>query len=97
MQDVAHLLALAAPADVLQSPAGQVVSGPQGNEPLLHGPHLPRTRDDAAPVDHVRDAVERPVLGEEQLRRQLGGTVEGADTFEGERLGDPPGETPGSC
>ena len=78
VEQVAHLLALAAEADVAERVAEMVGEHPVGEDALVDLAHLPRAGDDAAAVDHGRDPEPRPVLLDQQLGGELGGAVEGA-------------------
>ena len=88
VEQVAHLLALAAEADVGERVAEVVGEHPVGEDALVDLAHLPGAGDHAAAVDHRRHAEPRPVLLDQQLGGELGGAVEGAGALEREVLGD---------
>ena len=88
VEQVAHLLAAAAEADVGERVAEVVGEHPVGEDPLVDLAHLPGPGDHAAAVDHRRHAEPRPVLLDQQLGGELGRPVEGAGAVQRELLGD---------
>ncbi len=95
VEQVAHLLALAAEADVAERVAEVVGEHPVREDALVDLAHLPRPGDDAAAVDHRGHAEAGPVLLDQQLGGELGGAVEGAGAVEREVLGDARRRDPG--
>src|SRR5436305_2691403 len=88
VKEVAHLLALPTDADVAERVAEAVGEHPVGEDPLVDLAHLPGAGDDAAAVDHRRDAEALAVLLDQQLGRELGRAVERPRALEREFLGD---------
>ena len=97
VQQVAHLLAPAAEADVAERVAEVVGEHPVGEDALVDLAHLPGAGDHAAAVDHRRHPEAGPVLLDQQLGGELGGAVEGAGAVERELLGDPGRRDPGTA
>src|SRR5215218_8903681 len=89
VEEVAHLLAGTAVSDVAELAPEVVAEQPVGEDPLVDPAHLPGAGDHAAAVDHRRQAECRRELGDEQLRRQLGGSVERARALEREDFAYP--------
>ena len=89
VQQVAHLLAAAAVADVGQRPLLHVREQPVREHALVDLAHLPRPGDHAEAVDRRGHAERVGVLGEQQLGGELRGAVERARSRQREVLGDP--------
>ena len=88
MQQVAHLLALAAEADVLERVAEVVGEHPVGEDALVDLAHLPGAGDHPAAVDDRLQAEGGPVLLDQQLGGELGRAVERARALQRKVLGD---------
>ena len=88
VEQVAHLLAGAAVADVGEGPAEVVAEQPPGEDALVDLAHLPGPGDHAAAVGHRAQAEGVGVLLDQQLGGELGRAVERARAGEREVLGD---------
>src|SRR5918997_1467001 len=88
VQEVSHLLAGPAVAEVAQLPAEVVPGHPEGEDALVHLAHLPGTGYYPAAVYEGFYAIGRSIFFDEHLRGQLGRPVEGTSTSEREVLGD---------
>ncbi len=88
VEQVAHLLARAAVADVGERAAEEVAEQPPGEDALVDLAHLPGPGDHAAAVGHRAQAEGVGVLLDQQLGGELGRAVEGAGAGQREVLGD---------
>ena len=99
VEQVAHLLALAAEADVAERVAEVVGEHPVGEDALVDLSHLPGAGDHPAAVDDGGEAEAGPVLLDQQLGGELGRPVEGAGALQRKLLArSRPGRRPApSC
>ena len=86
VEEIADLLARSAKPDVAERTAEMVGEHPVGEHALIDLPHLPRTGDDAAAVDHRGETVRGPVFLDQQFGAQLRRAVQTAGPGEGKRL-----------
>src|SRR6201999_1658320 len=89
VEEIAYLFAMPPEPDVGERVAEVVGKHPVGEYPLVDLSHLPGAGDHAEAVDHGGDAERGPVLLDQQLGGQLGGSVERARALQREVLGDP--------
>jgi hypothetical protein len=88
VQQIAHLAPAATEPDVAQRAAEMVGEHPVGEDALVDLAHLPRARDHAAAIHRRANAVALPVLLDQQLGRQLGGSVQRPRATKWKGLGD---------
>ncbi len=76
VQAVAHLVAVAAEAEILEWTPPQPAVDPVGEDALVGAAELPRAREHAAAVDEHREAEHPAVFERQRLGGELGRAVE---------------------
>src|SRR5207302_9707774 len=88
VQEIAHLLTVAAEAEIAQRAPEVMGKQPVRENALIDLAHLPGAGDNAATIDHRPETERLGILGDQHFRRELRRSVKGAGARERKLLRD---------